>query len=142
MFFLSLTLQNATRATIDAASEQGKTAPDASDWQRGGRRWHARTWRSKKTREEERSAGIRTKQGFKEEHNTLMIVETKYLFFCLGSFRETLLATSRCYDVIAVPIVQLVLHQVVCVLVSRYELIFRCIRCPSHNMHFTLSSHR
>lgn len=139
--FLSLILQNATRATIAAASEQGKNAPDASGWQRGGRGWHARTWRSKKTKEEERSAGIETKQGLKEERSTLMIVETKHLFFCLGSFRETLLATSRCYDVIAVPIVQLVRHQVLCVGVKN-ELIFRCIQCPSHNMHFTMSSHR
>lgn len=55
----------------------------------------------------------------KKSTTTLMIVETKHLFSRLGSFRETLLATSRCYDVIAVPIVQLVLHQVVCVSVSQ-----------------------
>lgn len=139
-FFLSLTLQNATHATIAAASEQGKTAPDASGWQRGERGWRARTWRSKKTREQKRSAGIETKRSLKEEHNMIvMIVETKHLFFCLGFFRETLFTTSRCYDVIAVPIVQLVLHPVICV---TNELIFRCIQCPSHNMHFTLSSHR
>lgn len=138
---MSLTLQNATRATIAAASGQAKTAPDVSGWQRGGRGWRARTWKSKKTREEERSASIGRKQGLKEEHNTLVIVETKHLFFCLGSFRDTLLAASRCYDVIAVPIVQLVLHQVVCVLVSQMSWFPGAFSAP-HNMHFTLSSHR
>lgn len=70
-------------------------------------------------REEGRSAGMETKQGLKEEHNAPRIVKTAHLFFCAGYFREALLATSRFYDVIAVPIVQLVLRQV-----------SLCVRCP------------
>lgn len=67
-------------------------------------------------REEEHNTGMGTKQGLEEEHN--MIVETEHLLFCSGYFREELLATSRFYDVIAVPIVQLVPHQVfLCVLI-------------------------
>lgn len=62
-------------------------------------------------REEERDTGMENE----EEHNALVIVETEHLSFCSGYFREELLSTSRFYDVIAVLIVQLVLHQVFCV---------------------------
>lgn len=109
LLFVFRPLQNATRATTAAASERGETAPAASGWLRGGRGWRGRTWRSRKTREEDRSAGTETTQGLKDEHKALMIVDTEHLFFCSGSFREALLASARCYDVIAV---QLVLHQV------------------------------
>lgn len=76
-----LPFQSAAPVTIAAVSGQARIVLDASGGQSGGRVWHAKTWRSKRTREVGASDGKRGKADLRK-HNTTMIVVVHLLPLC------------------------------------------------------------